>query len=66
MPAVNVRVLVVDDETDVCQYMSALLNGAGIDNAVAAGEAFHEQRRGGTEGDDGHARTLTHHPDGQR
>ena len=35
MPAVNVRVLVVDDEPDVCQYLSALLNGAGIPSAIA-------------------------------
>jgi DNA-binding response OmpR family regulator len=35
MPAVNVRVLVVDDEPDVCQYMSTLLQKAGIESGVA-------------------------------
>jgi DNA-binding response OmpR family regulator len=35
MPAVNTRVLVVDDEADVCQYLSTLLRGAGIENAIA-------------------------------
>lgn len=44
MPAVNVRVLVVDDEPDVCQYLSALLKGAGIQSAIAVdGEQAIEQ-----------------------
>jgi DNA-binding response OmpR family regulator len=35
MPALNVRVLIVDDDPDVCQYISALLSSVGVESAVA-------------------------------
>jgi len=35
MPALNIRVLIVDDEPDVCQYLSALLTSVGVDSAQA-------------------------------
>lgn len=35
MSALNARVLIVDDEVDVCRYLSTLLQSAGIDSAVA-------------------------------
>jgi len=36
MSALNVRVLVVDDETDVCDFISALLSSAGVECSIAA------------------------------
>lgn len=35
MTALNVRVLIVDDEPDVCQYLSALLTSAGVESVLA-------------------------------
>ncbi|MBL8858899.1 MAG: response regulator transcription factor [Planctomycetes bacterium] len=35
MSALNVRVLIVDDEPDVCQYISALLHSAGVESEIA-------------------------------
>ena len=35
MPTLNVRVLIVDDEPDVCQYISASLHSAGVQSEIA-------------------------------
>jgi two-component system copper resistance phosphate regulon response regulator CusR len=35
MTGLNVRVLIVDDEPDVCQYLSALLTSVGVESAQA-------------------------------
>lgn len=42
MPALNVRVLIVDDEPDLCQYVSTQLRSAGVECATArnGGEAI--------------------------
>jgi len=51
MPALNVRVLIVDDEPDVRQYISALLHSVGVECAIAkdgaqAIQLMNEQRPG--------------------
>lgn len=51
MPALNVRVLIVDDEPDVCQYISSMLHSVGVESVVAgdgvrAIQLMNEQRPG--------------------
>lgn len=40
MTALNVRVLIVDDEPDVCQFLSAQLHSVGVESSVAGNGAL--------------------------